>query len=75
MYLEMGRYLLEGRLPYVDYIELNPPLIHYISVIPVFLADLTGINPIFAGGLISAQSPMSQQFADVAKYSVVTNLD
>ena len=46
MYLEIGRYLLEGRLPYVDYIELNPPLIHYISVIPVFFADMSGLNPI-----------------------------
>lgn len=52
MYLEIGQYLLEGRLPYVDYVELNPPLIHYINVIPVFLANLSGLNPIFVYKLL-----------------------
>ncbi|MEM9950507.1 MAG: hypothetical protein AAF846_02810 [Chloroflexota bacterium] len=46
MYLEVGRYLLEGRTPYLDYVELNPPLIHYINVIPVAVAHWLNINPI-----------------------------
>ncbi len=46
LYLEVGRYLLDGRVPYVDYIELNPPLIHYINVLPVFLGNIFNINPI-----------------------------
>jgi hypothetical protein len=32
-----GRMLLEGKLPYVDFYELNPPLIDYLQVVPVLL--------------------------------------
>ncbi len=46
MYLEIARYLLEGQTPYVDFKEINPPLIYYISVIPVVLSRLSGLNPI-----------------------------
>ena len=38
LYLEMGRQLLEGKLPYVDFGEVNPPLIIYLNAIPAFVA-------------------------------------
>ncbi|MFC1960611.1 hypothetical protein ACFLYO_07865 [Chloroflexota bacterium] len=46
LHLELGNFLLDGRQPYVDYYETNPPLIHYINTIPAVLARLTGLNPI-----------------------------
>ena len=36
--LDCGRLILHGWIPYVDYVEMNPPLAHYINVIPVYLA-------------------------------------
>ena len=44
LYLEMGRQLLEGKLPYVDFGEVNPPLIIYLNAIPAFFAKYVGIN-------------------------------
>lgn len=46
IYLEIGDFLLEGKIPYVDYIEVNLPLIHYISAIPVFISRILLTNPI-----------------------------
>ena len=42
--LQAGGLLLDGRWPYVDFIDLNPPLIMYLSTIPVGLARLTGLH-------------------------------
>lgn len=38
MYLDMARLLLDGRMPYVDCFDNNPPLIIYFNVIPVVVA-------------------------------------
>jgi hypothetical protein len=38
-----GQMLLEGKVPYVDFYELNPPLVIYLQVIPVFLNRLIPI--------------------------------
>ncbi len=46
LYLEIGDFILEGKIPYVDYIEVNLPLIHYINVIPVLLSRILLTNPI-----------------------------
>lgn len=46
IYIEIGDFLLEGKIPYVDYIEVNLPLIHYINVIPVFISRILNTNPI-----------------------------
>ncbi len=35
-----GRMLLEGRLPFVDYYDLNPPLIDYVLTVPALAARL-----------------------------------
>ncbi len=34
LYLQCGQLLLQGQKPYVDFIDTNPPLIMYLSVLP-----------------------------------------
>jgi hypothetical protein len=46
LHLLIGELLLRGAVPYVDYVEINPPLVHYLHVIPVALARWIGVNPI-----------------------------
>ncbi len=40
-YLQTGQFLLEGKLPYLDFQDLNPPLIMYVSALPALLARVT----------------------------------
>lgn len=44
MYLHCGQLLLRGARPYVDYVELNPPLTHYVHVVPVWIAQRLGAD-------------------------------
>jgi len=46
MYLQEAELLLDGGVPYVDFVETNPPLIVYLSALPVMLARATGISAI-----------------------------
>jgi hypothetical protein len=46
MYLNTGQLLLHGKLPYVDFVDLNPPLIMYMSAVPAAIARVFGISPI-----------------------------
>ncbi len=46
LYLTAGDLLLRGAVPYVDFFELNPPLIMYLSALPVALARALGADPI-----------------------------
>jgi hypothetical protein len=46
MYLYTGELILDGQVPYVDFVEVNPPLVMYVSVIPVAIARLLGVAPI-----------------------------
>ncbi len=47
--------LLDGETPYVDFFEINPPLIIYLSAVPVWLGKLLGQNPIIVfNGLVLA---------------------
>lgn len=48
MYIEVGNRLLEGQKPYVDYYEINFPLIHYLGVIPAGAARLLPVHEITA---------------------------
>lgn len=45
MYVFGGNLILEGKVPYDDFIELNPPLIFYLNVVPAFVSKLSGIAP------------------------------
>ena len=40
MYLQAGELLLRGQRPYVDFIDVNPPLIVYLSAIPAAISSL-----------------------------------
>ena len=46
MHLSAGQMLLEGKRPYVDVIDTNPPLIFYLNVIPAFIAQVLSANAI-----------------------------
>ncbi len=50
--LQCGAMILEGKLPYVDFVETNPPLILYLSTLPVLLAKLLGSSPTLATNLL-----------------------
>lgn len=45
MFLRAGQLVLAGARPYIDFVELNPPLIFYFNVIPSLFAQLSGLSP------------------------------
>lgn len=47
-YLDMARLISQGKLPYVDFFEWNPPLIMYLNLLPIWLARLVHIPPTLA---------------------------
>ena len=42
--LDCARLILHGWVPYVDFAEINPPMTHYIHVLPVYLASLSDLE-------------------------------
>jgi hypothetical protein len=42
MYLDCGKMILSGKVPYIDFFDLNPPFIMYFSALPAALASLSG---------------------------------
>jgi len=44
LYLELASRILEGQIPYVDYVEINLPAIHYLNIFPVLLSRAIGIH-------------------------------
>lgn len=46
MYLQAAELLLQGKKPYIDFIEINPPLIFYLNLPAVVLAKWTGLSSI-----------------------------
>jgi hypothetical protein len=46
MYLQVADMLLDGGLPYLDIVEINPPMVWYLSAIPVGIARLLDLNTI-----------------------------
>ncbi|MBU6451701.1 MAG: hypothetical protein KGS72_07995 [Cyanobacteria bacterium REEB67] len=51
MYLQCGELLLRGQTIYVDFFDLNPPLVFFISVIPAALARLMSLPLLLAGSV------------------------
>jgi hypothetical protein len=45
LHFEMSRLLLQGRIPYVDMLDSNPPLIYYLDTIPALLSRYCHIPP------------------------------
>jgi hypothetical protein len=61
LHLDAGRMILEGGRPYVDFIDTNPPLIMYVSVLPALMARTGAIHiipafHIFAFGLMAVSA-------------------
>jgi len=52
LYLYMGREVLDGKVPYVDFIELNPPLIIYLNTIPALVEKITPLSVVPAALLL-----------------------
>lgn len=52
MYLQIGQFLLAGMKPYIDFVDINPPLIMYLNMIPAFLAKFLAIPIIVCFKLI-----------------------
>jgi hypothetical protein len=46
MYLQYAQLLLQGQTPFVDFTDVNPPLIIYLSVLPVFISNLVNVHVI-----------------------------
>lgn len=42
--LHCSQLLTMGGLPYVDFIDVNPPLIFYLNTIPVYASNITGLT-------------------------------
>ncbi|MBX9666587.1 MAG: hypothetical protein K2X93_03165 [Candidatus Obscuribacterales bacterium] len=47
-YLYMADLLLQGQIPYLDFFEWNPPLIMYLSIIPVLISKVVPIHPVLS---------------------------
>lgn len=45
MFLKAGQLIIGGARPYIDFVELNPPLVFYINAIPAGFAKLSGLAP------------------------------
>jgi hypothetical protein len=54
MYLQAGQLWLGGQRPYVDFIDLNPPLITYLSAVPAGLARVLGTSVVPTALLMTA---------------------
>lgn len=48
MYLQAASFMLSGAKPYIDFIDINPPLIMYLSIIPIFMAKAFSITALSA---------------------------
>jgi len=44
LYLQCGQLVLDGKIPYVDFYDNNPPLIMVLSCLPVLFSELTNIS-------------------------------
>jgi hypothetical protein len=59
MYLEAGQLLLRGQRIYVDFIDLNPPLITYLSAIPAAVAMLLRTSVVPTALLMTAAAAVA----------------
>ena len=42
--LDCARLIVHGWVPYIDYVEMNPPMAHYINTLPIYLASISGLE-------------------------------
>ncbi|MCA9910662.1 MAG: DUF2029 domain-containing protein [Anaerolineae bacterium] len=46
LYADIGGRVLDGQRPYIDFFEINTPMIYLLNVLPVAFSRLTGIHPL-----------------------------
>ncbi len=44
MYVAAGKLLLAGKIPYIDFVDLNPPLVFYVNTMPAWLSQVSGLD-------------------------------
>lgn len=77
MYIEMGEKLLDGMRPYVDYEEINFPMIHALNMLPAGLGRLLNIAPVWTfqaciiGLLIICIVLLRRTITDPLTYAVI----
>jgi len=54
MYLQAGALLLDGKRPYVDFVDINPPMVIYLNTVPVALARWSGMHSMRALAILLA---------------------
>ncbi len=52
LFLETGSLILKGKIPYIDFTDINFPLVMYLNAIPVATAQLLGLSPILMFSLL-----------------------
>ena len=52
--LQSGELLYQGKIPYVDFVPLDPPMIIYVNAIPAAIANIFSLNPILVSSLFYA---------------------
>jgi hypothetical protein len=52
MYLQSGQLLLKGQRPYLDFIDVNPPMVMYLNMIPAAIARVSPFPPITTFNLL-----------------------
>jgi hypothetical protein len=52
MYLQIGGMLLDGGIPYIDIVDINPPLVWYLHTVPVGLGRMLDISSPLAFNLL-----------------------
>ena len=52
MYFQAAQLILAGKAPYLDFWDINPPLIMYLSIVPVLLHNWFGVSAVFAINLL-----------------------
>ena len=49
--LYYGQLLIQGKLPYIDFVDTDPPMIVYLNAIPAFISKIFHLNPILVFSL------------------------
>ena len=44
-YMHWGLEITRGKLPFVDIVDINPPLVQFVHVLPAWFSRLTGLGP------------------------------
>lgn len=47
LYLDAAQWIMDGKVPYRDFFDWNPPLIMYLSMLPIMVSKVLPFHPIF----------------------------